>query len=89
MGIILLGPLALKQTGQGAEANALLERMRDAAESALDREETVPSFFQAALACQGLGQAERAAKYFSAAVKLDPALRWTSLFLDEQKIARK
>jgi tetratricopeptide (TPR) repeat protein len=81
--------LALKQTGHEAEAKALLERMRNEAEGALDKEETAPGFYQVALACRGLGDGVPAAKYFESAVKLDPSLRWTSLFLDEQKIAKK
>lgn len=81
--------LALRQTGRDGDARALLERMRNEAEGALDKEETAPGFTKAALACQGLGDSGLALKYFESAVKLDPALRWTSLFLDEQRLARK
>jgi tetratricopeptide (TPR) repeat protein len=81
--------LALKQTGREGEALALLERMRNEAEGALDKEETAPGFFKAALACLGLGDVTLAARYFGSAVKLDSSLRWTSLFPDEQRLARK
>jgi len=45
--------------------------------------------FQAALACRGLDEIERASEYYRQAVELEPSLGWTSLLSQELRIQKK
>ena len=79
--------LAIKALGRETEALDLLSSMKKDADLILGGSggQKGGAAYQAALACLGLGEAGQAEGFYRQAVRLDPSLRWKSLFSLEIK----